>query len=585
MAVFNIIGHGFLDMADPTGVAFKRQNVQYRFNEISLGRSTEFSVPATDHNRQMLGFGEDPAEQGEMLRQVFPAQMVYDGGVSDGTLSVTGFSSDTFSCVFTIGNSDWIEKLQSIKLSECPCTLSPVVWDTSTPVTDADQANWTDGVVIINYENGHASDPGWQLVPSVNVARFLSNILTQLGITHYSTIPHSLWMVAGSMKGGDRDAVTFTQVSTSMFTRTQVQDYFDVVDITIEWATANLFGALIGGGSSPCKAFKANDDLKMTFPVLSDNVYLIRWNSKLKRCETLGGKPADQYARPEDKFPALDNNTISLNKGDIFFFSSKIANPFLVVSQYIGFKTTDILATTIAVKVERSKDLALGENWRIQYNMPDMTVFEFIESIALATGLEVYVYPDPATGMLIQAVSFTADDYRALDDVLSIDSVHRRVDCWGSGTSKAVIRFDSDDYVTDHIEAGFQVENAQLQETAEHVSKFSEGNVGVKGVLVDDCDSTSTPYKFKAKKWTLARAVSGYPALQRIETPEPVGYDDIADNSTCLKVKLAKDEDWFFGVSPSDVFAWRGSCFVWTDMSWADGVVTMTLQRISQLQS
>lgn len=577
MAVFNIIGHGFLDMTDHTGVAFKAQNNWYRFAEVSLVRSTEFSVPATDHNRQMLGFGEDPAEQGEMLRQVFPAQMVYDGGRLDGMLSVTGFSSDTFTCVFNVGNPEWIEKLQSIKLSECPCTLSPVVWDTSTPVTDADQADWNDGVVIIQYENGHASDPSWQLVPSVNVVKFISNVLSNLGFGFGTDIPTSLWMVAGSMKGGDRDAVTFTQVSTSMFTRTQVQNYFDVVDITIEWATANLFGAFVGGGSNPCKAFKANDDLKMTFASMSDNVYLIKWDSKLARCLTLGGKPTDQLAAV--KIPALDNNTISLNKGDIFFFASKYVMRY-DTGGWFGFKTTDILATTIAVKVERSKDLALGENWRIQYNMPDMTIFEFIKSVCLATGREFY-FDDMGWLDMTRAFMLTRNVH-ALDGVLSVDSVTRRVDCWGTGTGEAVIAFDSEDYVTEKIRSSFQIPNAQLSEKKEFVSKFSEGNVGVKGVLIDDCDNTSTPYKFKAKKWTLARAVSGLPALQRIDTPEPFGYDDIADNSTCLKVKLAKDEDWFHGLWPTFFFSWRGSIFVWTDASWSDGVVTMTLQRISQ---
>ena len=66
MVRFNIIGYGFLDIADPSGVAFKAENPFFRFAEISLGRSTEFSVPTTDYNRQLLDFGEDAAEQGTM---------------------------------------------------------------------------------------------------------------------------------------------------------------------------------------------------------------------------------------------------------------------------------------------------------------------------------------------------------------------------------------------------------------------------------------------------------------------------------------------------------------------------------------
>ena len=111
MVRFNIIGYGFLDIADPTGVAFKTENHQFRFCGISLGRSVEFSVPATDRNREMLGYGEDPAETGEMLRRNYPCQLVYDGGMKMGTIAVTAYESEAFKCVFTIGNAEWIETL------------------------------------------------------------------------------------------------------------------------------------------------------------------------------------------------------------------------------------------------------------------------------------------------------------------------------------------------------------------------------------------------------------------------------------------------------------------------------------------
>ena len=118
MIRFNIIGTGFLDIEDTGGIAFKTENQHFRFADISLGRSVEFSVPATDRNRMLLGFGEDPAEAGDMLRVVHGAQMVYDGGAKMGSLSVTAYEGNAFKCVFSIGNAEWLDRLQDLKLSD-----------------------------------------------------------------------------------------------------------------------------------------------------------------------------------------------------------------------------------------------------------------------------------------------------------------------------------------------------------------------------------------------------------------------------------------------------------------------------------
>ena len=75
MIRFNIIGTGFLAFEDKGGISFKTENQFFRFADISLGRSVEFSVPATDRNRLMLGFGEDPSESGAMLRANHQCQM------------------------------------------------------------------------------------------------------------------------------------------------------------------------------------------------------------------------------------------------------------------------------------------------------------------------------------------------------------------------------------------------------------------------------------------------------------------------------------------------------------------------------
>jgi hypothetical protein len=64
--------------------------------------------------------------------------------------------------------------------------------------------------------------------------------------------------------------------------------------------------------------------------------------------------------------------------------------------------------------------------------------------------------------------------------------------------------------------------------------------------------------------------------------PDIVGYGDMAINSTAMRVRCALPLAEFFSLQPSTVWVWRGCAYLWTDASWSDGVLSMTLQRVSQ---
>lgn len=578
MVRFNIIGHGFLEMADPTGIAFKTENHQFRFCDVSLGRSVEFSVPATDGNREMLGYGEDPAETGDMLRRNYPCQLVYDGGMKMGTIGVTGYEGNAFKCVFTIGNAEWIETLQNKKLSECVVTEGKgVVWDAAAPTYDANIADPTQLALIVRYENGVGAMSRWHLVPSLSVQAYLENIFANLGIPIVVNIPN-YWLISASMKGGTADVVTLDQVSNSVFILAQTQNYLDIVDIDIEWGTAAVFGAIIGGSSTPSKGFKASQDLKVTFPnTLPADLYLIKWNSRLTRCVTLGCTHTDPYGVLDN----INGMTLDIKKGDIFFIADRGApDVWQGILPYYGFKASDVASISFIATVNRDGDLNYGETWFVRNNHPDMTVFDFLKSFALATGMEVTV--DSENGVIIDKglYGYSSDDFKALERVISVDSVTRRVRCWGDGTRKATIAFDSEQYVTQPIRSTFEVQNDQLKEERENKIAFSEGSVGTYGVLVRDVEAGP---KFVAKKWTLAYADASSAYLQRVKVPAPVGYYDIANNATALEVRIAAEVAEFFALQPTCVYTWRGVAYVWTDASWSDGIMTLTLQRVSEL--
>lgn len=563
MVKFNIIGHGLLDTGDPTGVAFKASNPFYRFCDISLGRSTEFSVPATAYNRQLLQFGEDPAEYGEMMRRTFPAQMVYDGGVSDGILTVTGYASEAFSCVFTIGGTEWIENFNGKKLKDIPL-LSPVTipWTSaSVGVSDSDNT-----VQMVPYDRDvvGAALPA----PCMNVQNYIVALLGTMGIgLSFAANLNKYWLVSASMVGGDEESITITSTAANDMTVTgDSLGMLSVEDISVEWGTVKLWsGGVIGGGSFSAKGLKAVRSVKLALSTSGNpDCYVVKWSAKMSRYEELAG-------------PGLNGMTIELKKDDIVFFA---ATPV----KWNGYHDTYHPLSITATLTPQESNMQQGDTWNLAFNAPDMTLFELLKSVALATGNDVVVLP---SDVAVVPSDYGTPTMKALDKVISVDSVRRNVEAWGSNTRKKTVRFESEDYVTEPLSSVYEIDNDNLDGEDEVRSAFSEGNVGTHGVEIDDHDGT----KFTAKKWTIAYAEDGDKWLRRVSSPSSVACSDIASESTCVRVKVQASVADFFdiiGIMTGGlfrVFVWRGCSYVWTDADWSEGVMGLTLQRVSQLQS
>ena len=559
MVKFNIIGTGFLDVSDPSGVAFKADNPFYRFCDVSLGRSTEFSVPATDRNRQMLGFAEDPAEYGEILRRRFAAQMVYDGGVVDGTIAVTAYEGNAFKCVFMLGNAGWIDDFQKKKLKDIPM-LQPasITWQSS-EIAASDNTKLLQMVMYDMPSTGLAVLP----VPCVNVKRFIGNLLGPLGIgTGYAAGLENYWLVAGSMLGGGEESVAIASTAADNMTVTgDTYAYFTVEDIDIEWGTIELWShGVIGGGSFSAKGLKATRALKLTFPTTgSPNCYVVQWSRGMTRYKQLAG-------------PDLNGVTVDIPKNGVIFFA---ASPV----RWYGYRDT-FHPLSVTIKVEsQDSNMADGDDWRLECNLPDMTLFEFLKAVALGTGNDLMVIP---TDVTILQSEYGIPWAKALDKVVSVDKVARWVEAWGSGTKTARVVFDSEDYVQNHIVSEYAVDNDNADSVKDAKCAFSEGDIGDHGIFIKDRDGRN----FVAKKWTLAYAENGEKYLQRVDAPSLVAYDDIAANSTCMAVKVSAPLADFVQLASlygfMRLYFWRGSSWVWTSASWSDRVMTLTLQKVSQ---
>lgn len=584
MIRFNIIGRGFIE-TEVKSVSFRRSNPWFRFAEVEIGRSVEFDVPATDHNRELLDFGEDPLEYGSMLRIKHDCQMVYDGGAKRGTLSVMAYEGGAFRCVFYIGDSSALDVLRDKPLTECAVPrVKGIAWRRENQVAAA-QAVPASVVELVAYRgNGfYASD--WACLPSVCIRTFLENVFDTLGVPYVmDDLSYSYWMVACSLNSNDNAPVRFIQSSDSSVS-VQSAD-FDVLPIEIEWATDEFLGALIGGGSVSSFAFVPSRSMKVVFGNdVPDNTFLIKWNDRLKRCETIAGNGTQGATLPN--IPTLKNGTVQMGAGGKYFFAAHPGPNCVQYEQYVqGYLPSygwygnkhplDITAVAYL-----DQELLYGFDWQLQANMPQMTVFEFVKSVCLATGLE-FDFGEDGEILITRGSYGSSDDFKALHDVVSVESVRRNVEAWGGGVSSAQVEFDSEDYVTDKLVSVFDIDNENLGDVAKFVSKFNEGaTMSDNDIVIDDCDNTGDAPKLSSKRWTitLTEAPNRWP--KRVPLPQPFGYDDIAANSTAVVVTALMSLDEYFSLRKSDTLLWRGIAFLWTQAEWSGGMVRLTLQKVS----
>ena len=594
MIRFNVVGFGFLNM-EAGAVSLKAENQQYRFCDVSLGRTTEFSVPADTHNRTVLGFPESPAEYGEAMRRTYPAEMVYDGGKADGLLEVRAWDGGSFRCVFYFGASKTLESMLGRQLSDCVTTLGFVQWDKlPTKAFLADPATPVD---VIAYMPPSGSP---QPAPSVHVKTFCEDILSQLGAQYDIQVDPELWMVSSSMLGGVADnGVHLIQTGTANISVTQQENYLDVVGISLEWASSWLFGALVGGGSVAAKGFRVLKACDITFGSgIAKRLYLVKWQPELSQCCTLGGVDTqdvgDTHTRDRQPSLPLDGMTVRFKAGDVFFFAP---NPwhFVGADVYYGYKglrypldlTVDIMGI--------DQSFTAGQKWYLRNNMPKLTVFEFLRSVALATGNELTVTSSgtqPVVTIAPLNVGTSPMGRPAkLERVTSVGKITRNVGCWGDGTRTVRVGFESNGVVkdsgSDPVVGFFAIDNDQLAGEEEHKASFSEGGLGDDGAVV--IANEHAVGMESSARWTLGLSGSqagGYAKsyLGRVGTPD-AGYADVAACSTCMECRCLMSEADFMRLSTAfgTVFQWRGGLYVWTEATWTGGQASLTLQKVSQL--
>lgn len=573
MIRININSHGFLDFDSKTSLSFKKKNVQYLWSNIETGRSTEFTVPATDHNKQLLNFADETVEYGEMMRKRLDCEIQYSGGVCKATIVVKKYNGIRFSCVLYYPKSNTIDKLNDVQLKDCLCSIGGITFDPSNAVSADNENLPVTPVSIVRYNGSYSTEGGqsrWTYMPSLSVKLYIENILTNLGVNHDLDIPTNLRIVSPTIKGASE--VTGTIAKTGLEAGTidaSLQNFFEFkTDAELKW-----WGGWFGTGHTvDCWAIRPKKDVDVTFPNnFPNNVQLYNRNGNTYNPVT------DRYRDSGGTWHGepLAGRTVTLRAGQWFWILDGSWMHF-DTDYYTGWKV-DTSPFSYSFKVTRSENIGIGENWSPVYNHPEMTVIEYLRSVALMLGKELfYDYDDDVLRMRSQDVGST--QIGALENVVSIEHVSRNVMDWGDGTRFEIVKFDSEDYVEYPIVSEIEVNNSTLEGKTENTIKFSEGNDDGNGnVFIDDTEFSSTPPNITAKKWTIAKSGTGN-VLRRVDIENYPQNGRMANCSTCFVARVKMDLYDYMHLTREAVFIFRGVRYLWTSANWTNGVTTLTLQ-------
>lgn len=565
---------GFLDVDADTVVAFKRENEQYNWAEPSTGRTVEFSVPGTDVNRKILDFADDPVEYGGAMRIRHDCQMQYPGGAVTGRLDVTKFESGRFSCVFYYPYTDSIDRLNDKKLADCKCTFKGITWNESSAL-DADDA-WlpTMPLAVIKYDGTIARYIGtaarcW--LPSVNAKLYIENILDNLGIAHDLNVSQSTYLVSPTINGASEISGVVAKTGLTAGTiDPSLQNYLEFN----QSAHLTSFGVFGIPTHTNCWSIRPKIDVEITFPVgFPSNCELIHVNGN--KISFIGDYYRDGMGWHGNP---LGGRTVSIPAGKDFFIVEDDGSGAYGDGYANGWHA-DASPYSYTLTIARSGDIQQGDVWKVQYNAPDMTVVEFLRSLALMEGKELF-YDVNRDCVIINGADVGSDTREEITGVIEAVSLTRNVDDWGSDVREVVVCFDSEDYVTKPVRSAYPVATDILEDVEEKTVKWSEGNDSGDGegnVYVEDCSFENDTQTIRAKKWTAGVCGDGQ-YLKRVSFMTNHAANAIATAATCLTLRIVQDVADFLGMTRDAYLTWRGMAYIWTSAEWSEGVTTIKLQ-------
>lgn len=575
MMRFNIAGE-YLELPADFSLTFKKTNVLFAFDKIECERSTSFDVPATPKNDRIFGLARVLYNTGAGMRTRYAAQLQGSVVSKNGYLYVSSAERGKYHAVFVTGELLGLQAIKDAgKVADVISDESIISWG-NLPYTPAN-ARTTEWAQI-----KYASD-NEQPLPSVRLHTILASALTALGVSFaLPAAPQYVRYIPQELKGirATDDEFTGTGGSMSYDTETWPVCYRSSLDILYDmfYTDDAHIMRIVNPESSTNRHFyrgsvrqlQARQQIQITFPDdWNDNLFIGYFlnggTNLLAEFTFLGDRSFDTSGTITGE--SLRGRSVTIERGGHFTIIHK--DDYFDGQTSSGHEVGWGFSSNYGIINIEGGEIDLGSAVRLSDNLPDVTVTELLKIYAALAGAQLY-YTD-AQGVTFDALDFT--NWGTIDltgKVLSIGTVTRTFSDYAQVNK---VLFETDDEVTEaqRIETNYTIINDNL-DTDKELQKipFSEG-------------ASAGAYDDRTLIYTNASALAdagvNSPAMTRVLLPKNANLQRLCDTSTATQMRVRMSLLEYERITPKTRLYYAGAYFVWTELQFSKGVVTMKLSR------
>lgn len=606
-------------------LSFEKSNQFYKFSEIEYGRTQSFNLPRTEVNEQILENAGSVYTDNRLMRQEIPCRIQYGSEERSGKLTIDTSSNNDYSCTLYYELSDLLDWINDRKLSDFGMNWS-VIWnyENSHAANDPTVASRVMDVLpyVSECPQPYIGNNEWCWLPSINIRRVISNLFNKAqSLTgDYNT---RLYDMFDEVDEDDRNRYWMVLNTTN---RCDNLEFHFTAEEGLPTSPLGSFGKV--EFSALNYQFQPQYPLLVTFPLWScdTDIYIDipqNFPSGILICTLRSRKPSlhtwwnylalnwYENLKTGESVNPLRNDTlepgdhIKIEKGTVFGFYSITDlyyddnyRHYLFSRPYNG---GDYDLTVYAGWIEEDDPLYPNQSsdanrYHFLYNAPEMTLMDLCKIYGALTNT-VLTFEDNELRFLKDAGYHEIP----ITDCVSFTEIETTVGDWNIDE---VVKFDSDDYVTDETKVTYHIENhakdqsvnERVLDASESYSKAASSYYGdgffippAKRLAIHDCEvefEDENPDVIKDIKLDMDKPVvaalqdGNVRTLKRISSlPTNQYYNDLVVNATKVKAKWRMPIEEFIKLDHTYRFIYRGRKYAWLDAKWSNGLVECTLQQ------
>ena len=586
-------------------ITFSFENPAYSFDDLSLSRTSTFSLPI-DENNQFFEMSSRPEYDG--ARKKIQAEMRYSGGYVIGYLYVIDYTNEedgqiVYNCIFVYGELQVLKKINDAGSIGDYCKFDDTLQVESEKVQFGGQTNgeFLRSFSFVQYRNNIGLNTILQgyvnYSPIVKLRYLIDTAALELGVSvdYGDTRPDRFGLILPT----NNSVPPITSVSfngfpaiSETFTGTGISGVFDIVNGKLRRRNESLGMFTI---TDDIHVINCLVDVKCTFP-RQPGIVIIKANRN-NVCK-------DDFLSFDNSWNSIDQGygnsadiTVEFSAGESFMiFSNSNWSNAIYGFDYNTVYTEVTYSFTIETSAPDSVTYASGDagTYSLQENLPDVTLIDLLKTLAALTRRGLYYMESTLTFSFFD-YSYNEDPVELQDALIRVTKVERYCCDYAQ---KNIIDCDSEDYVNEKSKfiISRSVRNDYLEEEKKiYTIPFSEGNEyrrdGLIMAAVDDwnVNDSGDGYENSAGNATIvmANANTVTPWCLHINTLNPLTHrvndnlSRIMNIGTRITARVRIRLFDFLKINVTTNYKFEGQRYFVYSADWSNGEAEMILQKIS----